>query len=128
MPHGSACRATWAGSSGEIPPERLDSAIIFAPVGALVPTALRAVKKGGRVIRGLPGASIDTVTLSTRAVGSLHRYSYPIDARCREPPSIQLPYRRALPGASIDTVTLSTRAAGSLPSDHVDTIPPAQIL
>jgi len=42
--------ATWAGSSDEMPPERLDAAIIFAPVGALVPTALRAVKKGGRVI------------------------------------------------------------------------------
>lgn len=40
----------WAGSSDELPPDELDAAIIFAPVGALVPTALRAVHKGGRVI------------------------------------------------------------------------------
>jgi propanol-preferring alcohol dehydrogenase len=44
--------AVWAGSSDEAPPEPLDAAIIFAPVGALVPAALRAVKKGGRVICG----------------------------------------------------------------------------
>ena len=42
--------AVWAGGSDEIPPERLDAAIIFAPVGALVPTALKAVRKGGRVV------------------------------------------------------------------------------
>jgi alcohol dehydrogenase, propanol-preferring len=40
----------WAGGSDEQPPEELDSAIIFAPVGALVPTALKAVRKGGRVV------------------------------------------------------------------------------
>jgi alcohol dehydrogenase, propanol-preferring len=44
--------AVWAGGSDETPPEPLDAAIIFAPVGALVPTALRAVKKGGRVVCG----------------------------------------------------------------------------
>jgi len=44
--------ARWAGSSEETPPEPLDAAIIFAPVGALVPAALRAVKKGGRVVCG----------------------------------------------------------------------------
>jgi propanol-preferring alcohol dehydrogenase len=44
--------AVWAGGSDEMPPERLDAAIIFAPVGALVPLALRAVKKGGRVVCG----------------------------------------------------------------------------
>jgi propanol-preferring alcohol dehydrogenase len=44
--------AAWAGGSEEAPPELLDAAIIFAPVGALVPTALRAVKKGGRVVCG----------------------------------------------------------------------------
>jgi propanol-preferring alcohol dehydrogenase len=44
--------ATWAGGSEEMPPEALDAAIIFAPVGALVPAALRAVKKGGRVVCG----------------------------------------------------------------------------
>jgi propanol-preferring alcohol dehydrogenase len=40
----------WAGPSGDAPPWPLDAAIIFAPVGALVPTALRAVRKGGRVV------------------------------------------------------------------------------
>jgi alcohol dehydrogenase, propanol-preferring len=47
-----ALGAVWAGSSDEAPPEPLDAAIIFAPVGALVPAALRAVKKGGRVVCG----------------------------------------------------------------------------
>jgi propanol-preferring alcohol dehydrogenase len=42
--------ARWAGGSDEAPPEELDCAIIYAPVGALVPAALRAVRKGGRVI------------------------------------------------------------------------------
>jgi alcohol dehydrogenase, propanol-preferring len=44
--------ATWAGGSDEMPPAPLDAAIIFAPVGALVPAALRAVRKGGRVVCG----------------------------------------------------------------------------
>jgi propanol-preferring alcohol dehydrogenase len=44
--------AVWAGGSEETPPEALDAAIIFAPVGALVPLALKAVKKGGRVVCG----------------------------------------------------------------------------
>jgi propanol-preferring alcohol dehydrogenase len=44
--------AVWAGGSEEVPPEPLDAAIIFAPVGALVPLALKAVKKGGRVVCG----------------------------------------------------------------------------
>jgi propanol-preferring alcohol dehydrogenase len=42
--------ADWAGASDELPPEELDAAIVFAPVGALVPVALRAVSKGGRVV------------------------------------------------------------------------------
>jgi alcohol dehydrogenase, propanol-preferring len=42
--------AEWAGSSEEKPPAELDAAIIFAPVGALVPQALRTVRKGGRVV------------------------------------------------------------------------------
>ncbi len=45
-----ALGADWAGSSDEGPPEELDAAIIYAPVGALVPAALRAVRKGGRVV------------------------------------------------------------------------------
>ena len=44
--------AVWAGGSNELPPVKLDAAIIFAPVGALVPQALRAVGKGGKVVCG----------------------------------------------------------------------------
>ncbi|EHN10576.1 Alcohol dehydrogenase [Patulibacter medicamentivorans] len=44
--------ATWAGASEDPPPEPLDAAIIFAPVGALVPLALRAVAPGGTVVCG----------------------------------------------------------------------------
>ncbi|PYL97903.1 MAG: alcohol dehydrogenase, partial [Verrucomicrobia bacterium] len=42
--------ATWAGGSDEAPPEKLDAAIIFAPVGALMPIALRHLDKGGVVV------------------------------------------------------------------------------
>jgi alcohol dehydrogenase, propanol-preferring len=44
--------AEWAGGSDEVPPELLDAALIFAPVGALVPAALAATKKGGTVVSG----------------------------------------------------------------------------
>jgi propanol-preferring alcohol dehydrogenase len=44
--------AVWAGASEDRPPEELDAAIIFAPVGALVPAALAAVRKGGTVVCG----------------------------------------------------------------------------
>jgi propanol-preferring alcohol dehydrogenase len=42
--------AVWAGGSNETPPEPLDAAIIFAAVGALVPSALAAIRPGGRVV------------------------------------------------------------------------------
>lgn len=42
--------AVWSGASSDTPPEKLDAAIIFAPVGALVPAALRATVKGGVVV------------------------------------------------------------------------------
>jgi alcohol dehydrogenase, propanol-preferring len=45
-----ALGAEWAGGSDELPPEPLDAAIIFAPVGALVPAALRATDRGGTVV------------------------------------------------------------------------------
>jgi propanol-preferring alcohol dehydrogenase len=44
--------AVWAGGSDQEPPEKLDAAIIFAPVGGLVPRALAAVRKGGTVVCG----------------------------------------------------------------------------
>ena len=45
-----ALGAVWAGGSDQAPPEPLDAAIIFAPVGPLVPAALRAVERGGTVV------------------------------------------------------------------------------
>jgi alcohol dehydrogenase, propanol-preferring len=45
-----ALGAIWAGASNVAPPEELDAAIIFAPVGSLVPAALRAIGKGGTVV------------------------------------------------------------------------------
>jgi propanol-preferring alcohol dehydrogenase len=44
--------ASWAGGSDEAPPEELDATIIFAPIGPLVPAALRVVKRGGTVVCG----------------------------------------------------------------------------
>jgi alcohol dehydrogenase, propanol-preferring len=44
--------AAWAGGSDTFPPQLLDAAIIFAPIGALVPVALRAVRPGGNVVCG----------------------------------------------------------------------------
>lgn len=44
--------ATWAGDSDKLPPEKLDAAIIFASVGSLIPMALKAVRKGGKIVCG----------------------------------------------------------------------------
>ncbi len=44
--------AEWAGGADQMPPEQLDAAIIFAPVGSLVPAALRAIRPGGTVVCG----------------------------------------------------------------------------
>jgi len=50
--HAKSLGACWVGGSDEQPPEPLDAAILFAPVGALVPAALKAVRKAGRVVCG----------------------------------------------------------------------------
>jgi propanol-preferring alcohol dehydrogenase len=50
--HALSLGACWAAGSDELPPHPLDAAIIFAPVGPLVPLALAAVRKGGRVVCG----------------------------------------------------------------------------
>ncbi|HSB99821.1 MAG TPA: zinc-dependent alcohol dehydrogenase family protein, partial [Burkholderiaceae bacterium] len=50
--HARSLGCDWAGGSDEAPPWPLDAAILFAPVGALVPTALARVRKGGRVVCG----------------------------------------------------------------------------
>jgi propanol-preferring alcohol dehydrogenase len=50
--HARSLGAAWVGGSDELPPAPLDAAILFAPVGDLVPAALRVVRKGGRVVCG----------------------------------------------------------------------------
>jgi propanol-preferring alcohol dehydrogenase len=50
--HARSLGACWVGGSDQQPPEPLDAAILFAPVGSLVPAALKAVRKGGRVVCG----------------------------------------------------------------------------
>jgi propanol-preferring alcohol dehydrogenase len=57
--------ADWAGGSDEAPPQALDAAIIFAPDGALLPLALKAVRKGGRVVcAGIHMSDIPTFAYS----------------------------------------------------------------
>ena len=71
----------WAGSSEETPPEQLDAAIIFAPVGSLVPAALKAVAPGGVVVCAgihmseIPAFSYDILWMerSIRSVANLTR-------------------------------------------------------
>ena len=73
--------AEWAGGSDEKPPEELDAAIIFAPVGPLVPLALGAVAKGGTVVcagihmSDIPSFSYDLLwgERSVRSVANLTR-------------------------------------------------------
>jgi propanol-preferring alcohol dehydrogenase len=93
--------ASWAGGSDELPPEPLDAAILFAPVGALVPAALAATRKAGRVIcagihmSDIPGfpyellwgeRSVSSVANLTRADGrAFMRVADDIDLR----PSIE---------------------------------------
>jgi propanol-preferring alcohol dehydrogenase len=48
--HARSLGAAWAGATGEAPPEPLDAAILFAPVGALIPAALRETRPGGVVV------------------------------------------------------------------------------
>src|SRR5215203_5927846 len=69
--------AEWAGSSEETPPEELDAAIIFAPVGPLVPTALGTLAKGGTVVcagihmSDIPTFSYDDLLWEERSVRSV---------------------------------------------------------
>jgi propanol-preferring alcohol dehydrogenase len=73
--------AAWAGASDTLPPQALDAAIIFAPLGGLVPAALRAVRKGGRVVcagihmSDIPGFPYDLLRgeRSVRSVANLTR-------------------------------------------------------
>lgn len=96
--------ACWAGSSRDAPPVELDAAILFAPVGALVPAALRAVRRGGVVV-----------------CGGIHMSDIP-----------QFPYELLWGERSIQSVANLTRAdgeellalAGTIPiRTHVTTFP-----
>jgi propanol-preferring alcohol dehydrogenase len=69
--------AEWAGSSEEKPPEELDAAIIFAPVGSLVPTALGTLARGGAVVcagihmSDIPSFSYDDLLWQERSIRSV---------------------------------------------------------
>lgn len=73
--------ALWSGGSNEMPPVKLDSAIIFAPTGSLVPQALKALKKGGKLVLGgihmseIPGFPYDLLwqERSIQSVANLTR-------------------------------------------------------
>ena len=92
--------AVWAGDSTQAPPAPLDAAILFAPVGALVPAALAAVRKGGRVVcAGIHMSDIPSFAyrlLVGGAPAGIRRESHPRG-------------RRGVPGAG---------AAGRHPHDH----------
>ena len=76
--------ADWAGGSDEKPPEPLDAAILFAPVGALVPAALAAVAKGGRVVcGGIHMSDIPSFPYSAALGGAQHRLGRQPDPRRR---------------------------------------------
>ncbi len=112
--------AVWAGESTEAPPEKLDAAIIFAPVGALVPQSLRVLEKGGRVVCAgihmseIPAfpyeilwqeRSIVSVANLTRRDGE-SSWRSPPRSRCgRPPPPIRLrtPIRRSTICATADS-------------------------
>jgi propanol-preferring alcohol dehydrogenase len=79
--HARTLGAEWAGGSNDTPPDELDAAIIFAPVGALVPAALKAVRPGGVVVcagihmSDIPSFSYDLLwrERSVRSVANLTR-------------------------------------------------------
>ena len=76
--------ACWAGGSDEAPPDPLDCAIIFAPVGALVPAALRAVRKGGRVVcAGIHMSDIPSFPYSLALGGTADHFGGKSDAQRR---------------------------------------------
>ena len=87
-----AMGATWAGGSDTAPPEPLDAAIIFAPVGALVPAALRAVIRGGTVVcagihmSAIPSFPYDILWEERvlRSVANLTRHDGPVGTAPQE--------------------------------------------
>lgn len=96
--------ACWAGSSDVLPPHMLDTSLIFAPVGDLIPAALRALRKGGTIVcAGIHMSKIPSFNYSLlwgerciRSVANLTRddgdqfFEYiarhPVKTRCRSFP------------------------------------------
>src|SRR5262249_49192010 len=76
-----ALGAVWAGSSNQLPPVKLDAAIIFAPVGELVPQALNAVRKGGTVVAG--GIHMSDIRASLGRTVDLFGGQFNTAGRCR---------------------------------------------
>lgn len=71
--------AQWAGDSQQAPPEPLDAALIFAPVGALVPAALRALRKGGIVVcAGIHMSEIPRLSPTTSCGANARSVRWPI--------------------------------------------------
>ena len=89
--------ASWAGGSDELPPQPLDAALIFAPVGSLVPAALRAVERGGAVICAGIHMS-DIPSFPVRAVVGRARVAFGRQPHARRCAGVHA-RDRALPGA-----------------------------
>jgi propanol-preferring alcohol dehydrogenase len=121
--------AVWAGGTDEPLPEQLDAAIIFAPVGALVPLALGAVRKGGTVVCAgihmseIPAFSYDLLwgERTLRSVANLTR----LDGNEFLAIAHQIPVHAAVETLSLDqaNVALSRLRAGDVQGALVLTIP-----
>jgi propanol-preferring alcohol dehydrogenase len=121
--------AEWAGGTDEPLPEQLDAAIIFAPVGALVPLALGAVRKGGTVVCAgihmseIPAFSYDLLwgERTLRSVANLTR----LDGSEFLALAHQIPVRAAVETLPLDqaNVALSRLRAGDVQGALVLTIP-----
>jgi propanol-preferring alcohol dehydrogenase len=121
--------AVWAGGTDEPLPEQLDAAIIFAPVGALVPLALGAVRKGGTVVCAgihmseIPAFSYDLLwgERTLRSVANLTR----LDGNEFLALAHQIPVHAAVETLSLDqaNVALSRLRAGDVQGALVLTIP-----
>ncbi len=104
--------AVWAGGSDQPPPRPLDAAIIFAPVGALVPTALRAVRPGGTVVCGGIHMS-DIPAFAYRALW-VERTLCTVANLTRQDGEVFLPLAAAIPVRTVTEVFPLAAAAGAL--------------
>jgi propanol-preferring alcohol dehydrogenase len=113
--------ATWAGSSKDTPPQPLDGAILFAPVGALLPQALRAIRKGGSVVcAGIHMSDIPSFPYSllwgektVRSVANLTR----ADGREFLPLALKIPIKSTIKTYPLDE---ANRALSDLKNGRID--------